>query len=316
VFIGSSSEGKRYVEYLQAALDDYCEAAVWDQGVFGLSTSGLDALVTESRRVDFAVLVLTPDDLTVKRGLSRSSARDNVIFEAGLFVGALGPRRTLIVHAKDVELDLPSDLDGVTLCTLKSQRGDANLRAAVSPAALQIREVLQALGKRSPAATSPSEHPTVLGNPRSEAPEAAPGPESAARRTRGPAQPEFRTPEDLAEYVRDDVVRGWIHSFPAWIRSEFSPDAKVRWYLPGNGWISVKILGKERLAGYFAKRWFFVWTYDRQPGDADWLRSGLSRPEEVKENKDGHLRAHIVTQEDMAHLKAFTDRLFKAAISR
>jgi hypothetical protein len=40
VFIGSSSEGKRYAEYLQAALDDYCEARVWDRGSFGLSESG------------------------------------------------------------------------------------------------------------------------------------------------------------------------------------------------------------------------------------------------------------------------------------
>src|SRR3954449_10080972 len=96
VFIGSSSEGKRYAEYLQAALDDDCESAVWDQGTFGLSESSLQALVSESQRVDFAVLVLTPDDLTLARGSERPSARDNVILEVGLFVGALGPQRTFI----------------------------------------------------------------------------------------------------------------------------------------------------------------------------------------------------------------------------
>src|SRR4051794_13778930 len=109
VFIGSSSEGKQYAEYLQAALDDHCEAAVWDQGTFGLSESGLDALMAETQRVDFAVLVLTPDDITVKRAEEVPTARDNVIFEAGLFAGALGPRRTFIVHARDARLNLPSD---------------------------------------------------------------------------------------------------------------------------------------------------------------------------------------------------------------
>lgn len=155
VFIGSSSEGKVYAEYLQAALEDHCEATVWDQGVFGLSESSLDALVLESRRVDFAILVLTPDDLMRRRGQEKSSARDNVIFEAGLFVGALGPRRTFLVHARDLQLDLPSDLAGVTTCSFRSQRTDANVRAAVNTAALRIREAMATLGVRRPAEAVP-----------------------------------------------------------------------------------------------------------------------------------------------------------------
>src|SRR4051794_40656424 len=148
VFIGSSSEGKHFAEYLQAALDAYCESTVWDQGVFGLSQSGLHALVSESRRVDFAVLVLTPDDLTTKREVGHASARDNVIFEAGLFLGALGAERTIIVRARDLELDLPSDLAGITTCSFRSVRSDANLRAALNPVALQIREVIERHGRR------------------------------------------------------------------------------------------------------------------------------------------------------------------------
>lgn len=156
VFIGSSSEGKPYAEYLQAALEDHCEAAVWDQGTFGLSESGLDALIAEGQRVDFAVLVLTPDDLTVKRGQEEPSARDNVIFEAGLFAGALGPKRTFLLHEKDVRLNLPSDLAGVTTCAFRSQRKDANLRAAVNPAALKIREVMSDLGVRKAGEGTPA----------------------------------------------------------------------------------------------------------------------------------------------------------------
>jgi len=156
VFIGSSSEGKPYAEYLQAALEDHCEAAVWDQGTFGLSESGLDALIAETKRVDFAIFVLTPDDLTVKRGQEEPSARDNVIFEAGLFAGALGPKRTFLVHAKDLKLNLPSDLVGITTCQFRSQRRDANLRAAINTAALKIREVLTELGVRNAGDVTPA----------------------------------------------------------------------------------------------------------------------------------------------------------------
>jgi hypothetical protein len=149
VFIGSSSEGKEFAEELQSALDDNCEATVWDQGVFGLSTSGLQALVDESSRVDFAVLVLTPDDLTMKRGREEVSARDNVIFEAGLFIGALGPQRTILVHPKDAGLNLPTDLAGITTCQFRNDREDGNIRAAINPAAREIRKVMDALGLRS-----------------------------------------------------------------------------------------------------------------------------------------------------------------------
>jgi len=150
VFIGSSSEGKRVAEYLQAALDDACDATVWDQGGFGLSESTLHALVATSQQVDFAILVLTPDDVRQSRGSAAPCARDNVIFEAGLFVGAIGPERTFFVHASDLELNLPTDLAGITTCTFRSQRHDKNLRAAIKPAALLIKEAMEPLGPRPP----------------------------------------------------------------------------------------------------------------------------------------------------------------------
>jgi predicted nucleotide-binding protein len=46
---------------------------------------------------DFAILVLTPDDLTQSRGKQQPSPRDNVVFELGLFIGALGRDRVFMV---------------------------------------------------------------------------------------------------------------------------------------------------------------------------------------------------------------------------
>ena len=47
-----------------------------------------------SLKTDFAVLVLTPDDITLSRGTTIASPRDNAIFELGLFMGTNGRNRT------------------------------------------------------------------------------------------------------------------------------------------------------------------------------------------------------------------------------
>ncbi len=68
VFIGSSSEGRKIAEAIQVNLEYAVESTIWHQGVFGLSTGTLESLVTACSKYDYAILVLTPDDLTVKRG--------------------------------------------------------------------------------------------------------------------------------------------------------------------------------------------------------------------------------------------------------
>lgn len=67
-----------------------------------------------ARSCDFAVLLMTADDTTASRGRRKASPRDNVVFELGLFMGALGRDRTFVVSPKGVDLKLPTDLLGVT----------------------------------------------------------------------------------------------------------------------------------------------------------------------------------------------------------
>jgi CAP12/Pycsar effector protein, TIR domain len=142
IFIGSSTEGLEIAQVLQAELEREVEGTLWYQGVFGLSQSGLEALEAKVRTFDFAALVLTPDDLVLKRGKPGAMPRDNVLLEAGLFIGALGRQRVFLVSCRDDELDLPTDLLGITLAQF-NRREDGNLRAAVGPAATGIREAIR-----------------------------------------------------------------------------------------------------------------------------------------------------------------------------
>lgn len=89
LFIGSSSEGLPIARALQVELDGVCEPLVWSQGVFEATGTTIGSLLEEARSSDFAALVLTPDDSLVTRGAEVIVARDNVVFELGLFLGTL-----------------------------------------------------------------------------------------------------------------------------------------------------------------------------------------------------------------------------------
>jgi len=142
VFIGSSVEGLDIAEVIQLGLDHVAECTIWTQGVFGLSSVTIDSLIAQAKRADWAVLVLTPDDLVHKRNRHGKIPRDNVIFELGLFMGALGREHTFMVYNRDLELELPSDLLGVTPALFGS-RSDNNLAAALGPVCTTLKKAIR-----------------------------------------------------------------------------------------------------------------------------------------------------------------------------
>jgi predicted nucleotide-binding protein len=145
VFLGSSTEGMDIAEIIQLNLDHSCDCVIWSQGVFGLSEGTLEALVRTSGTFDFAILILTPDDLVTKRDVPGQQPRDNVLFELGLFMGKLGRDRTFIVHGRGIDLKLPSDLAGITPATFA--RRDDNLRAALGPVCTQLKSAMGLHGR-------------------------------------------------------------------------------------------------------------------------------------------------------------------------
>ena len=146
LFIGSSKESLDIAYALQENLEPVSEVTVWDQGIFTLSQPTIFSLLKALDNSKFGVFVLSPDDVIKIRGSEYQTARDNIIFELGLFIGRLGTRRTFFVLPRDSEnMHLPSDLLGVTPAVFDANRKDGNLRAALGPASNQIRKAIVAL---------------------------------------------------------------------------------------------------------------------------------------------------------------------------
>jgi predicted nucleotide-binding protein len=100
----------------------------------------ISKLTGEMGDVGFAFVILTPDDLGAVSGKTadlKPRARQNVIFEHGLFVGHLSPSRVCAIRRGDVET--PSDVHGVLYKTISEGNSIASI-------ALEIVDELKAAG--------------------------------------------------------------------------------------------------------------------------------------------------------------------------
>ncbi len=113
VFVSSSTQGLNFARAVRGLLADDAEITMWNEGFFEIGRTFIESLVSNVERFDFAILVMTPDDLRIKDGQNELQARDNVIFELGLFMEKLGCSRTFVVQQRLVDLRLPTDLSGV-----------------------------------------------------------------------------------------------------------------------------------------------------------------------------------------------------------
>jgi hypothetical protein len=112
IFLGSSGQQAKFLESLTRGLGHVADVEPWTT-TFNPGTSTLERLVELTREVDFAAFVFAQDDWTSQGDApGQASPRDNVVFEAGLFGGVLGMRRTFILHANGAKL--PTDLLGLT----------------------------------------------------------------------------------------------------------------------------------------------------------------------------------------------------------
>ncbi|MDB2373639.1 nucleotide-binding protein [Psychrosphaera haliotis] len=143
VFIASSVEGLDVAKSLQVNLEHTMEVTIWSQGIFDLSAYALESLTKALEQNDFGIFVFSADDQSIIRDTQKTTVRDNVIFELGLFVGRLGRFSNFIVKPRSVDLHIPSDLFGLTLADYDDQRSDRNLDAALGSSCTKIERQIK-----------------------------------------------------------------------------------------------------------------------------------------------------------------------------
>ena len=146
VFIISSAEALPIARAIHNAFEhDPFTVTVWTDGVFRASHYPVESLESQLDESDFAIAIAEPDDVTSSRGSSAPTARDNVIFELGLFIGRLGRKRSFLLEPRGDEVKLPSDLTGITTISYRSG-AKKDLAAAIAPACNQMRDIISDLG--------------------------------------------------------------------------------------------------------------------------------------------------------------------------
>src|SRR5688572_3910776 len=144
IFLGSSGKQANLLLGLERGLEEFARVEPWTT-VFNPGVSTLERLLELTREVDFAAFVFAQDDWTTvgepAPDSAQASPRDNVVFEAGLFGGVLGMRRTFILHASGSKL--PTDLLGLTCVRYDGSAADAEMEAIC----LKLRNAIENEGR-------------------------------------------------------------------------------------------------------------------------------------------------------------------------
>ena len=148
VFVICSREALEIARTLQASLaHDDMIVTLWTDGVFRVSEYPLQSLRTAVDASDFAIAVIHGDDVVRSRRRQSFAPRDNVTFELGLFMGQLGPERSILVEPRGEEIKLASDLRGLTTLTYRASDPD-KLDALLAPTAHELRKHINRIGVR------------------------------------------------------------------------------------------------------------------------------------------------------------------------
>jgi len=147
-FIGSTTEKSVLATKLQGLLNEFCLSKHWKDAFRDRKTfiSNLENIIFE---YDFAVYFITPDDLVFSRGRLKEAIRDNIIFEIGMFYGAIGRERCFLLAPKNLDVDyLPSDLRGISFIGYNDQVSKENIKDILRPIADEIKDIMENLGVR------------------------------------------------------------------------------------------------------------------------------------------------------------------------
>lgn len=146
IFIISSVEALPIARIIENAFEhDPFFVELWTAGCFKVANYTLDDLEAAVDNADFAIAIAHADDFVESREEMWPAARDNVVFELGLFMGRLGRTRAILMEPRGKDVKLPSDLAGVTTIPYRFEQGASNA-ALMGPACNRLRDHVLALG--------------------------------------------------------------------------------------------------------------------------------------------------------------------------
>jgi len=144
VFVASSVAGIEYARAIQSELAHDYAVTIWNQGQFLPSETTIDSLLKISLKYDFGIFIFSPDDTQVKENETVLVARDNVLFECGLFFSTIGRRSCFFMVPRNIKnFKIPSDLWGITPVVYDCV--DTDYQRAVGSSCNQIRHAIRDL---------------------------------------------------------------------------------------------------------------------------------------------------------------------------
>ena len=159
IFIASSGRTLVLAEKLRDELAaDFSEATLWsEEGKLQPGSTIIEMLEAAAQQYDFAVIILARDDVLTSGAGEVLKARDNCVFEAGLFMSAIGRKRCFLVNSVE-QRDLPSDLGGVISIRFKEPSNLQDRKActdAIRQVAAELKNIIQRDGPSPHHATLP-----------------------------------------------------------------------------------------------------------------------------------------------------------------
>lgn len=134
IFIGSSTESKALAEIIVKTIEDLIRKDSDNLKLvpepwyihFETEEKAINEMFLEEfpeilNKCEFSLFIVSKDDLLIKRSQPKGTVRDNVWFEAGMFMGKRGRTKTyFFLNLNDFhEIHFPTDITGLTLPGVK-----------------------------------------------------------------------------------------------------------------------------------------------------------------------------------------------------
>jgi predicted nucleotide-binding protein len=143
VFFASAADDLIVVNALAELLANTAEVVAWAEDVFTLSDSVLTGFHRVLEASDTAVFVAGSPARKSATALS-----PNLIVEIGMSVGYLGAGRIAVLLPEESQVEIPSDLRGLTFFSFRKGGDLDSLHDRLAPLAMALRKWIKKLGRR------------------------------------------------------------------------------------------------------------------------------------------------------------------------